>query len=218
MQVEYPFLPVGQVSELLDVPVPTLRDWCNRLEELGIHYLKRNDRQERIFEETDIEIMRFIRNLKKKYGRYTSMEDIGRLIQENEELECRHEIIAPPPREEGTSVSKEVYSSEVLRQVYQDAIVAASAEIVKQTENLLHQYTEQMTEKIADKLKEQEEAMQKELEAHKKFMDQKFEESVRERSQKMDEIINIQLQILQEQKRINEEKNKKRGFWSFLRR
>ncbi|KIV58937.1 hypothetical protein AM501_23955 [Aneurinibacillus migulanus] len=220
MKIEYPFLTVGQVSDLLDVPAVTIRDWGNRLEDLGVHYLKRNDRGERIYEETDIAIIRFIQEYKKKYGRFTTMEDLGRMILDDESLITRNEIISPPPNEKESdkTVSKEVFSSqEGLTVLLQNAVYASAAELSKRAEAAIEQATERISQQMQENLDKQREEMKKELENHKKLLDEKFESITKERADKLDQVINTQLEILKEQKKQNEQNSKKKGFWSFLR-
>jgi len=75
------FVTLGEAAEMLKTPAPTLRGWADKLEEMGIHRLERNHRQERIFYESDLEIFRFIRDQKDVHGRKSTTEDLARLIK-----------------------------------------------------------------------------------------------------------------------------------------
>src|SRR5699024_12069243 len=87
MEVE--FVTLGGASDRLNVPPPTLRGWADRFEDLKIHYLERNHRDERIFYAEDIEIFKFVRDSKERYGRKTTTTDIAYMISSNENFKCR---------------------------------------------------------------------------------------------------------------------------------
>ncbi|WP_336788354.1 hypothetical protein [Paenibacillus sp. MMO-177] len=80
------FLTIGSVREkLMDegitIPTPTIRNWVNELQELKVHTIPRNARQERVFSKNDIEIIKFIYQAKKRFGN-PNMDGIAAMIQE----------------------------------------------------------------------------------------------------------------------------------------
>ncbi|QHW35728.1 MerR family transcriptional regulator (plasmid) [Paenibacillus rhizovicinus] len=80
IQREVPFVTLGDASEILGTPQPTLRGWADMLENHGVHFVKRNERKERLFYDTDIEIFKFIKDQKEVHGRKTTGEDLARMI------------------------------------------------------------------------------------------------------------------------------------------
>lgn len=59
MALEVDFITLGDASSRLDVPAPTLRHWTDQMEEFNVHYVLRNNRNERIYEESDVKVLRF---------------------------------------------------------------------------------------------------------------------------------------------------------------
>ncbi|CAG7658866.1 MerR family transcriptional regulator [Paenibacillus allorhizosphaerae] len=86
-KIEVDYVTLGEAAHRLDVPQPTLRSWVDKLEELSVHYLLRNKREERIFDANDINIFRFLKEMKDQHGRRATLADIGVLIREK--FECR---------------------------------------------------------------------------------------------------------------------------------
>ncbi|RHW31938.1 hypothetical protein [Oceanobacillus profundus] len=93
MEVE--FVTLGNASKIIDTPAPTLRGWADKLEELQVHYLERNHRDERIFYESDIKIFRYMAEQKSKYNRKTTTTDIAYVIAENDKFELRQKGSVP---------------------------------------------------------------------------------------------------------------------------
>lgn len=90
MAIEVEFVTLGEAANRIDVPQPTLRGWTDKLEEMGIHYLERNNRNERMFDETDIEIFSFMKGIKEQYGsRRASTTDMAYVIAETFKDRCR---------------------------------------------------------------------------------------------------------------------------------
>lgn len=96
MEVE--FVTLGDASERLGVPSPTLRNWTDQLEDMGIHYVKRNNRNERVYYDNDIEIFKWISDLKKEHGRKTTMRDLTNVMREmTDRFQFRGQEEAPTP-------------------------------------------------------------------------------------------------------------------------
>ncbi|WP_162551239.1 MerR family transcriptional regulator [Paenibacillus tepidiphilus] len=69
-------------KENLTVPITTLRNWVNELHQMKVHTVPRNPRGERVFSDKDLEILKFIADLKKRFGNNISMQQIGSKILE----------------------------------------------------------------------------------------------------------------------------------------
>ncbi|CDQ41865.1 hypothetical protein [Virgibacillus salexigens] len=95
MAMDVEFVTLGDAAKRIEVPAPTLRGWSDKLEELHVHYLERNHRDERIFYESDLKIFEFMRDAKSRYGRKTTTTDLAYVILENEDLECRQKGQVP---------------------------------------------------------------------------------------------------------------------------
>ncbi|MFC5402440.1 hypothetical protein [Cohnella soli] len=65
-------------------PIPTIRNWSNDLHQLQVHTLPRNQRGERIYSEIDIQILLFIHEAKKRFGKNMTMDAISTMIQSDE--------------------------------------------------------------------------------------------------------------------------------------
>src|SRR5690606_22844435 len=61
------------------------RLWTDQMEEYEVHYVKRNNRNERIYESSDLKIFGLIRDFKEEYGRRTTTYDLGNTLVEREE-------------------------------------------------------------------------------------------------------------------------------------
>lgn len=98
--MEVDFVTLGDASERLNVPAPTLRNWTDQVEEYQVHFVKRNNRNERVYYDNDIEIFAYIRDLKQEHGRKTTMKDITNMMinpEITERFNLRSEEDAPVP-------------------------------------------------------------------------------------------------------------------------
>ncbi|MCA1022135.1 hypothetical protein [Halobacillus litoralis] len=85
--IKVKFLKIGQAADRLNIPVPTLREWSNELEKLGVHVLERNNRNERIIYPEDYAIFNYINSQRKKHGRHKTLQIISYEIEK--EFTCR---------------------------------------------------------------------------------------------------------------------------------
>jgi hypothetical protein len=69
-------------KEGITIPIPTMRNWVNDLHQLKVHTIPRNQRGERIFNDKDIAILRFIHDAKQKFGNNLTMPAIATMIVE----------------------------------------------------------------------------------------------------------------------------------------
>lgn len=100
MPLEVDYITMGEAAERIGKPAATLRHWTDQLEEFKVHYVLRNNRNERIYEESDLKIFAFLRDLKEEYGRKTTSKDLSYLIEDkgkSGELQLRSREDAPPP-------------------------------------------------------------------------------------------------------------------------
>lgn len=127
MAIEVDYITLGDVSARLGKPAPTLRHWTDQLEEFDVHYVLRNSRNERIYEESDIEVFKYFRDLKEEYGRRTTSKDLSYMIAEKGrtgelKLRTREQAPVPPPSNRQTDLLnqediKKVLESDRARQV-----------------------------------------------------------------------------------------------------
>ncbi|MBN8202550.1 MerR family transcriptional regulator (plasmid) [Cytobacillus firmus] len=97
MEVE--FITLGDAADRLGVPASTLRNWTDQLEQFEVHYVKRNNRNERIYYDDDLQIFKFIQDLKDEHGRRTTMKDIAAMLKDmRERFNLRDEEDAPVPK------------------------------------------------------------------------------------------------------------------------
>lgn len=82
MSIDVDFVLMSRASEKIKVASGTLRGWTDKLEEFGIHYVKRNNRNERIYYDTDLEIFKYLRDMKDEHKRRTTNRDIFYMLQE----------------------------------------------------------------------------------------------------------------------------------------
>jgi DNA-binding transcriptional MerR regulator len=111
--MEVDFVTLGDASERLNVPPPTLRNWTDQVEEYQVHFVKRNNRNERVYYDNDIEIFAYIRDLKQEHGRKTTMRDITEMMVSPEiigRFNLRSEEDAPvqnPSNKTGEMITKD---------------------------------------------------------------------------------------------------------------
>ncbi|PLS19728.1 hypothetical protein CVD28_04765 [Bacillus sp. M6-12] len=109
MEVE--FITLGDASERLKVPPPTLRNWTDQLEEFDVHYVKRNNRNERMYYDIDMQIFEFVRDLKQEYGRKTTMKDISKLLKTDDRFVLRSQEDAPSPVQEPSNKTADLMNA-----------------------------------------------------------------------------------------------------------
>lgn len=153
------FVTLGGAAKELDVPAPTLRGWADRLEELNIHYLERNHRDERIFYESDIEIFRFMKEAKDKYGRKTTTIDLAYVILEKDdvfELRKKGEVPEVPKHKAQLSeldlehvLSHPTFQA-FMQEVIKETTSSLSDEIAKEVSNKLNKEMQTKLEEIEE--------------------------------------------------------------------
>lgn len=162
------FVTLGGVSERLNVPPPTLRNWTDQLEEFEVHYIKRNDRNERIYYEQDLEIFRYIRDMKHEHGRKTTTERLAKMLLEDGRFELRSKENAPSPIKEPNNKTellnqediKELMNSERVQQ-FMRVIVDQTTKNIK--EDLIDELSENINREMGERIREIEQVLKNEL-------------------------------------------------------
>lgn len=95
--MEVDFITLGDAASRLEVPDSTLRHWTDQLEKYNVHYVKRNDRNERIYYDSDLDIFKYLRDLKAEHGRKTTTKDLAIMISQMGSFELRTQENAPVP-------------------------------------------------------------------------------------------------------------------------
>ena len=148
MEVE--FVTLGDASERLDVPSPTLRNWTDQLEEMGVHYVKRNNRNERVYYDNDIQIFEWIRDLKKEYGRKTTMKDLTNVMKDmTDRFQFRGEEEAPAPTPNPSNKTGELLTPDDVNRLMENQRVRAVLGTI------IAQSTEQIRVQLVAELKGQ---------------------------------------------------------------
>lgn len=228
MPIEVDYITLGEASNRIDVPAPTLRHWTDQLEEFNVHYVPRNNRNERIYEESDIAIFTYLRDLKAEYKRRTTTKDLGYMIAEKGnkgELKLRTREDAPPPEPSNRTSElmnnedmKKLMESDKAKQFFNYAMTRFQEEIkddfkremktnLDETRDEIKDYIDEFEKKILEKLQEKaDESADKELKLKEKALKEKEEEI--ERLRKEQEEKDRELEQLKSQQ------NEKKGFFS----
>lgn len=200
------FVTLGGASERIEVPPPTLRNWTDQLEEFGVHYTKRNNRNERLYFKEDLDIFEYLRDMKNEYGRKTTTRDLARMIEKDSRFTLRSKEDAPSPVEEPSN------RLELLNQ--EDIKELMNSERVLQFMNVI---VDQTTRNIKDDLvREVTDNINKELEEKNQKLVEMFEESERRHEETLKEIKENHEQLLNKMESEPEPEEKKKGFWSAL--
>lgn len=193
MALEVEYITLGDASSRLGVPAPTLRHWTDQMEEFNVHFVLRNQRNERIYEESDLKVFEFLRDLKEEYGRRTTTKDLGYMIVEKGrvgELKLRSKEDAPQAPNPSNRTAdllnqddiKQLMQSERVRQVI-GVIVAET------TKNLKDDLIEEVRETVKAELlesKTQEQLSLEEMERKRIEREEEMEKRRIEREEEME--------------------------------
>ena len=154
-----------EVIERLQIKSSTLRNWCKVLEESNINF-ERNDRDQRIFFESDIALLEKMKFLLQEEGK-TLKEAVKTLATEKDSgamalsaIENSNTTLAPPERHDGANVQAfmnhmENISKQIASTLQQQEIV------VRQNESILNILEREKEEK--EELKRENEMLQTKL-------------------------------------------------------
>lgn len=235
--MEVDFVTLGDASERLDVPSPTLRNWTDQLEEFNLHFVMRNNRNERIYYDTDIEIFQYIKGLKQEYGRKTTMKDIVNMLRNMEDrFIFRSEEDAPVPEPSNKTAGELLSPDEVQRLMENSRVRALIGYMVAETttkvrEDLQEEFAEQSKLMQIESLQSREQLIQilreevrSELTAeHEKVQEElkKFQEEQSKRDEEQREFINKRdvesMTAIKELLELKKQENEKsKGFFAKL--
>ncbi|WP_250670553.1 MerR family transcriptional regulator [Bacillus paranthracis] len=194
MALEVDFITLGDASDRIGVPSPTLRHWTDQLESLEVHFVKRNNRNERIYYDTDLEIFEFLRDLKQEHGRRTTTKDLAYMIREmSDRFELRTREDAPQPSQPSNKTA-DLLNQEDIQRLMQSERVKQFISIVidEATKNLKDDLKHEVRQEVNKEMLEVGRQMvenHNRLEQQLKERDEKFEKQLEARMKQTDEYI-----------------------------
>jgi|SRR5579875_3491742 len=199
MPVEVEFITLGDASSRLNVPPATLRHWTDQLEEYNTHFVLRNNRNERIYYESDLKIFKYLRDLKSEYGRRTTTEDLCyMLIDKAEEglFELRKREDAPMPSQPSNRTA-DLLGQEDIQRLMNSERVRQFMDIISKNikDDLTKKFEDKfakMNEQLIDAHKKLQEALNeghKRIEGELNERDKRWEERMEEREKQTNELI-----------------------------
>lgn len=205
MEVE--FVTLGDASDRLATPSATLRNWTDQLEEYEVHYTKRNNRNERIYYDNDLEIFKFLKDMKAEYGRRTTTKDLAYMIAEKGKegrFELRGVEDAPIPSNPSNKTADLLSQEDIQRLMQSERVKQFIGIVIKETQDSLREeLVQEIREVVATEVR-------KELETENDRMEKiakRMEDSVAKRDA-------LLMQMFEEDKKRKEEANK--GFFAKL--
>ena len=200
MSLEVEFITLGDASERINVPAPTLRHWTDQLEEYDAHYTMRNNRNERIYFASDLKIFEFLRDLKDEYGRRTTTRDLANMIIEKGsqgEFELRTKDDAPMPTSNPSNKTSELLNQEDIQRLMQsDRVKQFIGVIIAETQKNMR---EQLVEEIKSSMKEELEEYDKKSEERLQRMD----ENIKKRAEQTDQWLTQMREEREKERRIS---------------
>lgn len=180
MAFEFDFITLGDASEKLGVPSATLRLWTDQMEDLEAHFVMRNNRNERIYYESDIEIFAFLRDLRKEYGRRTTTKDLANMVLDKGregELELRTRENAPVPQ--ASNRTAELMGHEDIKRLMDSDRVKQFMSIIvsETTKNIRDELTKEFEsefEKLNHRLVESNQRLQDALDKKEEVSQEKY--------------------------------------------
>lgn len=227
MALEVDFVTLGDASERVGVPAPTLRAWTDQLAKFDAHYVKRNHRDERIYYKSDIEIFEYLRDLKAEYGRRTTTQDLARLLVEKAkqgEFSLRRGEDAPTPTQSSDERTLELLNQEDIKTLMESERVKQFASIIiaETTQVLKEELMEEVQEVLRKEMVDAEKKMASKLDSMKKeILDAENEllkklESARKEAKEYSEKTEKMLEESKEREKELEESKKKR-WWNIFK-
>ncbi|WP_176554308.1 MerR family transcriptional regulator [Bacillus sp. Marseille-P3800] len=198
MGFEVKNLTLGDMASELNVNASTLRQWSDRFEELEVHHVLRNQRDERIYDESDFKVFEFIRDLRNEYGRRTRTEDIAAMLEEKSKdglIKLRTKEFAPRPK--ATPMSTSLMADEdIQRLMASDKVKQFMSVISKNIEEELRKDLRDELGKVTDgiqgnhqKLEEIIERREQEFKKELEERDKRYEEGMKRRAEQTDEVL-----------------------------
>lgn len=207
MAIAVDFITLGDASERLGVPSATLRHWTDQMEEYEAHFVLRNNRNERIYYENDLEVFAFLRDLKNEYGRRTTTKDLAYMIMDKGregQFKLRTKEEAPTPQPSNRT-------ADLLNQ--EDIQRLMDSERVKQFISIIiSENSKAMKEELVDEIRE---SVREEIRLEMQESNARIEEEVKKTNSLIEESINeTRAERIKREEREAKEANK--GFFAKL--
>jgi MerR HTH family regulatory protein len=185
MAVEVDFITLGDASARLDVPSPTLRHWTDQLEDLDVHYVMRNNRNERIYYDTDLEIFAYLRDLKSEHGRRTTTKDLAYMMLEMDRFRMRTKEEVPLPSQPSNKTTDLLNQKDIKQLLDSDRVKQLMSVVVDQTtknlkEDLLKSVREEVNQEMMQYNRQIVESHEK-IERELKEREERWEERAKKR-------------------------------------
>ncbi|MGP0689863.1 MerR family transcriptional regulator [Priestia aryabhattai] len=202
---EVEFLTMGLASEHLDVPAPTLRLWTEQLEENEVHYVVRNDKGERLYYDNDLEIFKYIRDMKKEHGRKTTTKDLAYTIYRKavEDGEFQIRKLEDAPRPEPTNTHLDLLNQKDIKQLLESDRIRQFVQVIM----------EETTKNVRDEMIKEFASAKEELAVAGRELDRKIEELDSKLEQREKQNREFMQQMMREMKAQKEESQPK-GFFA----
>jgi hypothetical protein len=111
------------VEQGYDVPVSTLRGWFNELHRIKIHTLDRNERKDRVLNETDIQIAKYIHDAKNEFGGQISLKTIG------QELVKKFNVYYDQQAQEEDSFQLQIFDEDKIKEFLKEQLQSKAIEL-----------------------------------------------------------------------------------------
>lgn len=165
MSFEVDSITHGDASKRLNVPPATLRNWADQLEEYNCHHVIRNQRNERIYYNSDIKIFEFLRDLKEEYGRRTTTKDLSYMIVDEAkegrfELRTREDAPTPKPTNRTTELMnhteiKQILNSDIVKQFFSVAVDERVSELKEEIRKDIREELSKSNQELSSKLEKE---------------------------------------------------------------
>lgn len=200
--IEVDFVTLGEASERIEVPSATLRHWTDQLEDYGVHYVKRNNRNERIYYDNDLEVFKYLRDLKKEHGRRTTTQNLASMIAElgeSDTFDLRTREDAPLPTEDKSNRVNELLGQEDIQRMMDSDRVKQFMDIIvdRTTKNLKEDLKKEVREEVREEVEginRQIMESYKRLEEGQKKRDEEMRSNLEENNQTLMESIRQSLE------------------------
>lgn len=181
MALEVDFITLGDASKKIDVNSATLRHWTDQLEEFDTHYVMRNNRNERIYYESDIEIFRVLKKLRDEYKRRTTARDLSYILEdkaEEGELELRKKEDAPQPSTPSNKTADLLNQEDIKRLMESERVKQFIGIIIAEnTKAMRAELIKEVREEVRLEMQESNSRLQETIEKNSNLIEESVKES-----------------------------------------
>ncbi|MED3976063.1 MerR family transcriptional regulator [Priestia megaterium] len=228
MALEVDYITHGDAHERLGVPATTLRGWVNALEKVGVHYVLRSSRGDRIYEESDIKIFTIVRDIKDEHGMKAQMRDIKYMLMEkdaNGEIKLRTREEAPIPENDEKPFNELLNNEDIQDLMNSDRVKQFVSIIIAETqknlrEDLIDEVRESVREEVREEVRREFEASRKAIKLDFEEYNKKAEEELQELRKTLEESSRASRESIEsmnkEMKAQLDESNKPKSWWQKL--